>query len=55
MIDKCIIFGFIFLIPLIFTPSIYLNPIKKQKKVKQEENIYQNELQEFAREESPTD
>ncbi len=51
MINTCIIFGFIFLIPLIFTPSIYFNPIKKKKKPKQEENIYQNELKEFVSEE----
>ena len=51
MINTCIIFGFIFLIPLILTPSIYFNPIKKKKKPKQEENIYQNELKEFVSEE----
>ena len=52
MIDKCIIFGFIFLIPLIFTPSIYLSPVKKKKKDTHKENIYQNELKEFITEES---
>jgi hypothetical protein len=52
MIDKCIIFGFIFLIPLILTPSIYLSPVKKKKKATHKENIYQNELKEFITEES---
>ena len=31
MIDYCLLYGIIFLIPLIFIPSNYLNPTKKNK------------------------
>ena len=38
MIDYCLFYGIIFLIPLIFIPSNYLNPSKKNKKNKENEN-----------------
>ena len=52
LINNCLIFGFIFLIPLILTPSYYLTPIKKKKKIDETENLFQQELKEFVTDEN---